>query len=60
MTIDCGHEKNLLTLESPRSVIPISFPTAFLQTILDVGCGTCAWLKTAIVLTVSTGDPGYL
>jgi SAM-dependent methyltransferase len=50
MIIDYDHNKNLHTLRGPRCALPIVFPSGFPRSILDVGCGTGTWLRTAIDL----------
>ncbi len=48
MAIDYEHDKNIHTLEGPRTALPRIFEGLNPASLLDVGCGTGTWLKAAI------------
>ena len=47
MNIDYDHSQNRHTISGPRAAIPLIFPDAKPQSLLDVGCGMGTWLKAA-------------
>jgi hypothetical protein len=51
--IDYTHTLNLHTLEGPRAALPIILESIKAKSILDVGCGSGTWLKTALELGIS-------
>jgi Methyltransferase domain len=51
--IDYTHFENFHTLEGPRVALPVILEMTKAKTLLDVGCGTGTWLKSALELGIS-------
>lgn len=47
MTVNYDHSQNLHTVSGPQAAMPLLFATGMPRSLLDVGCGTGTWLKTA-------------
>src|SRR5579871_6474765 len=48
MAIDYDHSLNYHFLEGPKTAFPLIFEGRLPKSLLDVGCGTGTWLRTAI------------
>jgi SAM-dependent methyltransferase len=48
MAVNFDHSQNLYTLKGPQLALPILFVGEKPSSLLDVGCGTGAWLKAAM------------
>lgn len=46
--IDYDHTRNLHTADGPREAFQFIFAEDLPRSLLDVGCGTCTWLKAAL------------
>jgi SAM-dependent methyltransferase len=50
MKIPFDHSKNIQSLKGPSIALPLIFPNRSPRSLLDVGCGTGAWLRAAASL----------